>query len=88
MATPNPYTTPKTAPTILRSPGQFLKSQVKSRDEQAADCRAFVEHRSGSYVYTYEEPNTSAYKRRRVRDAEARSRIAWYVRSSRPRWVI
>jgi site-specific DNA recombinase len=39
---------------------------IRGRDEQTKDCREYVERRSGVYVYTYEEPDTSAYKRRRV----------------------
>jgi site-specific DNA recombinase len=49
--------------------GPMTGRDIKSRDEQTIDCRAYVERRNGSYVHTYEEPNTSAYKRRRVRDA-------------------
>ncbi|MEY9968960.1 site-specific DNA recombinase [Streptacidiphilus sp. MAP12-16] len=40
---------------------------IKGRDEQDKDNRRYVESRGGSYVYTYEEPDTSAWKRRRVR---------------------
>lgn len=40
---------------------------IKGRDEQAKDVRMFVESRGGAYVYTYEEPDTSAWKRKRVR---------------------
>uniref|UniRef100_A0AAU3HZS1 Recombinase family protein n=1 Tax=Streptomyces sp. NBC_01393 TaxID=2903851 RepID=A0AAU3HZS1_9ACTN len=40
---------------------------IKSRDEQEKDNRSFVESRGGRYVYTYEEPDTSAWKRKRVR---------------------
>jgi DNA invertase Pin-like site-specific DNA recombinase len=39
---------------------------IKGREEQTKDCRTYVESRQGNYVYTYEEPDTSAYKRRRV----------------------
>ena len=39
---------------------------IKSRDEQAKDCRAYSERGGGVYVHTYTEPDTSAYKRRRV----------------------
>lgn len=46
---------------------------IRGRDEQAADCRAYVEKRGGRYVHTYEEPNTSAYKRRRVRQPDGRT---------------
>ncbi|MEN8652395.1 recombinase family protein [Streptomyces sp. 21So2-11] len=40
---------------------------IKSRDEQEKDNKGFVESRGGSYVYTYDEPDTSAWKRKRVR---------------------
>ncbi|WP_432141330.1 recombinase family protein [Streptomyces sp. bgisy084] len=40
---------------------------IKSRDEQEKDNRSFAESRGGRYVYTYEEPDTSAWKRKRVR---------------------
>jgi len=40
---------------------------IRSRDEQEKDSRTFVESRHGRYVYTYEEPDTSAWKRKRVR---------------------
>ncbi|MGW3193506.1 recombinase family protein [Streptomyces sp. NPDC001118] len=39
---------------------------IRSRDEQEKDNRSFVESRGGRYVYTYEEPDTSAWKRKRV----------------------
>ncbi|WP_042420749.1 recombinase family protein [Streptacidiphilus anmyonensis] len=40
---------------------------IKGREEQMKDVRQFVEARGGTYIYTYEEPDTSAWKRRRVR---------------------
>lgn len=40
---------------------------IKGRDEQEKDARKFVEKQGGTYVYTYEEPDTSAWKRKRVR---------------------
>ncbi|MFH8389321.1 recombinase family protein [Streptomyces sp. NPDC018036] len=43
---------------------------IKSRDEQEKDARRFVESREGQYVHTYEEPDTSAWKRRRVRQPD------------------
>ena len=39
---------------------------IKSRDEQEKDCQTYVERGGGVYVHTYTEPDTSAYKRRRV----------------------
>ncbi|MFE5819038.1 recombinase family protein [Streptomyces sp. NPDC056479] len=40
---------------------------IKSTEEQERDGRQFVESRGGRYVFTYMEPDTSAWKRRRVR---------------------
>ncbi|TQF04466.1 recombinase family protein [Kitasatospora acidiphila] len=40
---------------------------IKSTDEQEKDDREYVEARGGRYVYTYTEPDTSAWKRKRVR---------------------
>ncbi|GAA3251294.1 recombinase family protein [Dactylosporangium siamense] len=46
---------------------------IRGREEQAKDCRNYVEHRGGAYVFTYEEPDTSAYKRKRVRLPDGRT---------------
>ncbi|TVZ76588.1 recombinase family protein [Streptomyces sp. BK340] len=43
---------------------------IKSRQEQEKDGRRFVESRGGRHVYTYEEPDTSAWKRKRVRQPD------------------
>ncbi|MFF3659685.1 recombinase family protein [Streptomyces olivochromogenes] len=40
---------------------------IRSRDEQEKDNRSFVESRGGRHVHTYEEPDTSAWRRKRVR---------------------
>ncbi|MFE4973081.1 recombinase family protein [Kitasatospora sp. NPDC056651] len=40
---------------------------IKGRDEQEKDARLFVESRGGRYIHTYEEPDTSAWKRKRIR---------------------
>ncbi|MFF3936015.1 recombinase family protein [Streptomyces phaeofaciens] len=66
-----------TAPLPGRTAGQPTDSgtkwrpatgrDIKSREEQEKDARRFVESRGGRYVYTYEEPDTSAWKRKRVR---------------------
>lgn len=39
---------------------------IRGRDEQEKDCRTYVESRGGIYIHTYVEPDTSAWKRRRV----------------------
>ncbi|MGW8569749.1 recombinase family protein [Streptomyces niveus] len=41
-------------------------ADIKSTEEQEKDGRRFVTSRGGEYVYTYMEPDTSAWKRRRV----------------------
>jgi site-specific DNA recombinase len=57
-----------------RSSGPFLTGRdIKGRDEQAKDCRTYVDTRKGNYVYTYEEADTSAYKRKRVRLPDGRT---------------
>ncbi|MFJ2830724.1 recombinase family protein [Streptomyces sp. NPDC087263] len=43
---------------------------IRSREEQEKDARRFVESRGGRYVHTYEEPDTSAWKRKRVRQPD------------------
>lgn len=48
-------------------PRYLTGKDIKSRDEQEKDNRAFVEARGGRYIYTYTEPDTSAWKRKRVR---------------------
>ncbi|MEE1825671.1 recombinase family protein [Streptomyces sp. BE20] len=40
---------------------------IKSTDEHERDDREYVERRGGKYVWTYREPDTSAWKRRRVK---------------------
>src|SRR6266511_2888230 len=39
---------------------------IKGRDEQERGIRSYVEARGGTYIGTYHEPNTSAWKRRKV----------------------
>lgn len=43
---------------------------IDQREVQIARCRAYVESRGGVVVDVYEEPHTSAYKRRKLKDAE------------------
>lgn len=47
-------------------PRYLTGKDIVGRDEQAGDCRQYAERRGGAYVFTYEEPDTSAWKRRRV----------------------
>ncbi|WP_194926993.1 recombinase family protein [Catenulispora pinisilvae] len=50
--------------TARRAPRTGL--DINNRDEQIAECTANIEARGGRVVYVYDEPQTSAYKRRRV----------------------
>lgn len=45
---------------------------IKGRDEQVKDGRKFVENNGGNYIDTYDEPDTSAWKRKRVRLPDGR----------------
>ncbi len=56
----------------LTDPHPLTGKDIKGRDEQTVDCRSYVERRNGVYVHTYEEPNTSAYKRRPVQMPDGR----------------
>ncbi|GLW94794.1 recombinase family protein [Actinokineospora globicatena] len=58
----------QTAPTQV-----FTGKDIRGRDEQEKDCRAYVESRGGTYAYTYIEPDTSAWKRKRVRLPDGRT---------------
>jgi DNA invertase Pin-like site-specific DNA recombinase len=40
---------------------------INNRTEQVSDCRAYIESRGGTVVHIYDEPHTSAYKRRRIK---------------------
>ncbi|MFE3218948.1 recombinase family protein [Streptomyces antimycoticus] len=54
--------------------GRFLTGKdIKSTAEQEKDTRAFVEARGGRYVHTYTEPDTSAWKRKRIRLPDGRA---------------
>lgn len=46
---------------------------ISGREVQAEDCAKFVTVRGGIYVHTYEEPDTSAYKHRRIRLPDGRT---------------
>ncbi|WP_432045285.1 recombinase family protein [Streptomyces asiaticus] len=45
---------------------------IKSTEEQDRDGRKFVEKRGGRVVHTYFEPDTSAWRKRRVREPDGR----------------
>lgn len=46
--------------------GPMTGRDIINRDEQVKDCRQLVEAMGGVYVHTYDEPDTSAWKRQRV----------------------
>jgi site-specific DNA recombinase len=39
---------------------------IRGPDEQEKDCREYADRGGANYVFTYEEPDTSAFKKRRV----------------------
>lgn len=41
-------------------------ADVNGREDQEERCRRYVEERGGEYVYSYDEPNTSAWRRKRM----------------------
>ncbi|MGC5342236.1 recombinase family protein [Streptomyces sp. DT24] len=43
---------------------------INNRDEQEAFCRRYVESRGGTYVGTYDEPDTSAWKKKRIKQED------------------
>ena len=45
---------------------------IRGREEQEKDCRTYVEGRQGHYIHTYVEPDTSAWKRKRVQLPDGR----------------
>ncbi|TWP45980.1 recombinase family protein [Lentzea tibetensis] len=45
-------------------------ADINNRDEQVKLCRQHVTSRGGSYVYTYDEPDTSAWKKKRVKQPD------------------
>jgi len=55
-------------------------ADIRGREVQEEDCETYTARRGGSYVFTYEEPATSAWKRRRVKLPDGT--VGWRV--SRP----
>ncbi|CCH34995.1 recombinase family protein [Actinosynnema sp. NPDC047251] len=53
---------------------------IRGREEQEKDCRTYVESRNGVYIHTYVEPDTSAWKRKRVQMPDG----SWAYRVVRP----
>jgi DNA invertase Pin-like site-specific DNA recombinase len=43
---------------------------IDNRTEQVTDCRRYIESRGGTIVHIYDEPHTSAYKRRRIKQPD------------------
>lgn len=58
-------------------PGFRTGRDIVGREVQTEDCEGYITRRGGIYVYTYEEPDTSAFKQRRVRmpDGTVRYRV-------------
>jgi len=51
--------------------GPILTGQdINNREEQERLCREYVERRGGTYVGTYNEPGTSAWKKKRVKQPD------------------
>ncbi|MFC1440155.1 recombinase family protein [Streptacidiphilus sp. N1-10] len=48
----------------------FSGTDINNREEQEKLCREYVEQRGGVYVGTYDEPDTSAWKKKRVRQPD------------------
>ncbi len=46
--------------------GPMTGRDIINRDEQVKDCHQLVEAMGGTYIHTYDEPDTSAWKRQRV----------------------
>lgn len=63
---------------VASEPSAYLTGRdIRGRDEQELDCRSYVTSRNGHYVHTYEEPDTSAYKRRRMKLPDGT--VRWHV---------
>ncbi|WP_146063447.1 recombinase family protein [Streptomyces sp. SM11] len=45
-------------------------SDINNREEQEQLCRDYIESRGGIYIGTYDEPHTSAWKKKRIRQAD------------------
>lgn len=45
-------------------------ADINNREEQERKCRAYVESRGGNYIDTYDEPDTSAWKKQRIQQAD------------------
>ena len=55
-----------------RTAGPMTGRDINGRDEQEKAVRSYVESRGGTYAHMYEEPDTSAWKRKRVRLPDGR----------------
>ncbi|MFD4554397.1 recombinase family protein [Streptomyces sp. NPDC058469] len=45
-------------------------ADINNREEQERVIREYIERRGGTYVYTYDEPDTSAWKKKRVKQPD------------------
>lgn len=53
-------------PNAERIPVPLTGKDINNRDGQESDCQESVTKRGGTYVYTYDEPDTSAWKKKKV----------------------
>lgn len=60
---------------ILRRPRSG--TEIKGRETQESDCASFITARGGIHVFTYQEPDTSAWKRKRITLPDGT--VAWRV---------
>ncbi len=57
---------------------------INNRDEQEKSCRRYTEVRGGIYVYTYDEPHTSAWKKKRIKVIGDDGSVSYIYRVIRP----
>ncbi|MFC1419386.1 recombinase family protein [Streptacidiphilus cavernicola] len=60
----------ETHPDRETSGSPMTGGDINNRDEQEAFCRKYVESRGGTYVGTYDEPDTSAWKKKRIKQED------------------
>jgi DNA invertase Pin-like site-specific DNA recombinase len=54
-------------PTKERVAHPMSGTEINGRDDQERRCRDYVESRGGTYVHTYNEPDTSAWKKHKIK---------------------
>ncbi|MGR6971427.1 recombinase family protein [Streptomyces cynarae] len=45
-------------------------TDINNREEQERKCRDYIESRGGTYIGTYDEPHTSAWKKKRIKQPD------------------